>query len=316
MIVELPPVPMDITCHSKSTYHQFNTLQQLNGPGGANNTGIFLVENVSTGQKCVEKRNHPADVACGYAQREIDILLQLSSHPNIIQLVDYELTDDFGVPEDQLTAKTYTEFCEYATLQHLSYSLRENDERLHESKLWHILKGLTEAVRYLQQGPKEFPFLSWNPVYHRDIHLGNVFLASDPADPSKPRVVLGDFGLSTTVAPTRLGYNQEWIISEFERCAAPPEFPLYSPKSDIYQIGALIYCLMNRQLIPYDGMAPRFVKGQKPTLEHDVRKREAEEYEEPYSEDLVNVVNACLRGNVSCRCDINQLLVMIEKSGW
>ncbi|KAL5466305.1 hypothetical protein PMIN06_000272 [Paraphaeosphaeria minitans] len=188
---------------------------------GENNGGIFVVGDVATGEYCVEKRLTPADIADGHAQREIDIISQLSGHPNIIQLVDYEIEDDAQLQECDRSARTWTEFCEYGSLRNTVDFLHAGDARLSEALLWHILGSLAEAVRYMQQGPKDYPFLPWNTVCHRDIHLGNVFLASEPAGSNFPRVVLGDFGLSTTVAHTLLGYNKEWVVSWFEGFLRP-----------------------------------------------------------------------------------------------
>ncbi|KAL5427677.1 hypothetical protein PMIN04_001179 [Paraphaeosphaeria minitans] len=306
------PVPADLGCHPNSPRYRFETVMPITDRPGENNGGIFVVGDVATGEYCVEKRLTPADIADGHAQREIDIMSQLSGHPNIIQLVDYEIEDDAQLQECNRSARTWTELCEYGSLRNTVDFLHAGDARLSEALLWHILGSLAEAVRYMQQGPKDYPFLPWNTVCHRNIHLGNVFLASEPAGSNFPRVVLGDFGLSTTVAHTLLGYNKEWVVSWFEGFFAPPEFPSYHQESDVYQIGAVLYCLMYGQHTPYPGFAPRLVHGKRGWLEHEIWVRELQS-ETPYSDALVEIVSACLRGDVFSRCNIDQLLEMLGK---
>lgn len=312
---------LEVPSDPNSPRNRFTNLMPINKDAGENNNGIFVVDDLATGNYCVEKRLLPADVACGVAQREIDIMLQLSGHPNIIQLIDYELKDEPQLQEYELedepqlqeldlSARTWTQYCEYGSLVKLIDCVNITNQRLSEPFLWHILASLAEAVRYLQHGPKDFPTSSWNAVYHRDIHLGNVLLASDPAGGNFPRVVLGDFGLSTTTAHTTLGFNNAWVISRFEGFFAPPEFPSYYLESDIYQIGAVLYCLMYGQYTPYDAVAPRLVNSQRGWLEHQIWVRELQSVI-PYSDALVGIVSACLGGNVFSRCNIDQLLGML-----
>jgi serine/threonine protein kinase len=304
-------VPMDIPSHPNSPRYRFEIASTISENFGENNVGILIVGDNATGRYCVEKRLRPADIAYGSAQREIEIMMQLRNHPNIIQLVDFELKDDPKLPECELSARTWTEYCETGNLLLLVDYLKTSEQKIPEPLLWHILRSLAEAVRYLQQGPKESSGTLWNMVYHRDIHLANIFLSSEPRS-SLPRVVLGDFGLSTTTAHIKSGYNDEGKTSLFEQYFAPPEFPVYYPKSDVYQIGAVLYCLMYGQYRPYDGKAPRLVDGKRNWLEYSVWMREMQS-ELPYSDALVGIVSTCLRGDAFSRCDVVQLMSMLEK---
>jgi serine/threonine protein kinase len=304
--------PMDVPSQPNSPRSRFEIMSTIGENLGRNNAGILIVGDNTTGRYCVEKRLKPSDIADGHAQREIQILMQLKDHPNIVQLVDFELKDDPKLQGCEMSARTWTEYCETGSLLDFVGFPNTSKQRIAEPLLWHILTSLAEAVRYLQQGPKESPDVSWNMVYHRDIHLANIFLSSEPGC-SLPRVVLGDFGLSTTNDHINLGCNDRWTISRFEKHFAPPEFPLYHPESDVYQIGAVLYCLMYGQSTPYDGTAPRSVNGQRSWLEHSVWTREMQS-EQPYSDVLVGIVSACLREDVLSRCDIEELTSMLEKA--
>ncbi|KAJ4347971.1 Cyclin-Dependent Kinase 7 [Didymosphaeria variabile] len=284
---EQAQVPVEVPSHPNSPRYRFEIAEKLNDNSGQNNAGILLVGDTTTGKYCVEKRLKSSDVGNGRAEREIHILSQLNGHPNVVQLIDFELINNPKLQECDLSATTWMEYCEWGNLNHTIDYLRANNERMVEPLLWHVLESLAEAVRHLQQGPKDCDHGTWNMVYHRDISLSNIFLKSDPGS-QLPRVVLGDFGLSTTNAHIKLGYNDRWISSTFEKYFAPPEFPVYYPESDIYQIGAVLYCLMYGQYTPYVGAAPRLNKGQRGWLEHNIWVRELQS-SQPYSDDLVSI---------------------------
>jgi serine/threonine protein kinase len=163
--------PMDVPSQPNSPRSRFEIMSTIGENLGRNNAGILIVGDNTTGRYCVEKRLKPSDIADGHAQREIQILMQLKDHPNIVQLVDFELKDDPKLQGCEMSARTWTEYCETGSLLDFVGFPNTSKQRIAEPLLWHILTSLAEAVRYLQQGPKESPDVSWNMVYHRDIHL-------------------------------------------------------------------------------------------------------------------------------------------------
>lgn len=302
--------PIQVAMHPPILRFRFEVKQVLSNSMGQNNAGIFIVDDQLTGSKCIEKRLNPSDVVNGRAMREIGILVQLAGHPNIIQLIDFDLHTNPQLPKRDPSASAWTEYCDRGTLYDLVIYLSRMGEaqRLAEPFLWHVLRSLVEAVHYCQQGPKNCS--GWNTVYHRDINLSNIFLATQPDD-SFPRVVLGDFGLSTTIEHIKLGSSDDRITSNFERFFAPPEAPSYHKESDIFQIGAVMYCLMIGTPLPYSGPAPLLANGQRGWLEHHIWFCERTATE-PYSDALVSVVSACLQEDFSTRPSISKLKEVLE----
>ena len=73
-----------------------------------------------------------------------------------------------------------------------------------EAFLWHYILSVSEAIVYLQTGyePEGGYPDDWDPIMHRDHGTTNVFLhyGSDDGDDNGqgfPRIILGDFGLSS-----------------------------------------------------------------------------------------------------------------------
>jgi serine/threonine protein kinase len=92
-----------------------------------------------------------------------------------------------------------TKYCRQGTLKKLTHENMANGEWLKESELKHIGESLARAVDFLHHGPDSSP-REWDPVTHRDIILGNLFLefTTDPLDLVPWKVLLADFGCATS----------------------------------------------------------------------------------------------------------------------
>ncbi|KAJ4289648.1 G2-specific serine/threonine protein kinase [Kalmusia sp. IMI 367209] len=265
---------------------------------GENNAGIFLEWDAHSREYCIEKRLKARDVRNGYAQREIELLIQLQGHPNIANLVAYDYNyPEFGRP----SAKIWTHYCDHRSLDNVIEALKVSKTRAPEAFLWHVFEGLAEAVRHCQQGPQGYDG-PWNTVYHRDIKPSNVFLASTQTENEFPRVVLGDFGCSTSTYHVRNGFNDEQFCSIQDLNFVPPEAPKYTLRSDIYQIGIVLYCLMFAQLEPCSEWNVMLSD----ILHQDVWLRELRS-DRPYSLALVRLVSKCLTRKVDQRLGIGEL---------
>ncbi|KAJ2990930.1 hypothetical protein NUW58_g2716 [Xylaria curta] len=117
-----------------------------------------------------------------------------------------------------------TYFPELVLYQTLGYynggTLGQLFDRYHEARraipegfIWHVFSTLVEAVRYLQTGAEpgiDVPSPKWNPIYHRDISMANIFLDYPPRldtvpEPPMgfegnafPEIIIGDFGQAAT----------------------------------------------------------------------------------------------------------------------
>ncbi|KAF2688796.1 kinase-like protein [Lentithecium fluviatile CBS 122367] len=267
---------------------------------GRNNAGIYLIHDTLTGKSLIEKHLKPRDVREGFAEREIDILYQLRDHPNITNLVQYDLhaSDKFH----SSTATLWTEFCDGGSLEDMIMYMRESEEGVTEEFLWHVLESLVEAVRYCQRGNAvgtagEWDG-KWNPIYHRDIQPGNIFMSFNDIHISEfPRVLLGDFGCSTSLLDIALGNSDPKNVDRQDTRFAPPEAPGFGLRSDIYQIGLVMWCLMCCQLDPGDDFV---------TVREDVLGADM------YSQALREIVAACLEEDVKDRPRVEELVAWME----
>lgn len=97
---------------------------------------------------------------------------------------------------------------------------------------------------------------SWNPVYHRDIILANVFCTSSTGDMyNYPIVKLGDFGCAMRQSEIETNDSNEYpwsketpiMDSEYE----PPEGQYATKAVDVYQIGLLMWCVVQGTAGPF-----------------------------------------------------------------
>jgi serine/threonine protein kinase len=263
---------------------------------GQNNGGIHLVHDPYIGMYLIEKMLIPRDIHSGFATREIDILYQLRGHPNITHLVQYELNTSDRL--FQPSATIWTEFCEIGSLSDLIKWMSYGDKKVYmpEMFLWHVLRSLVEAVRYCQRGGAENEKRDpkWNVIYHRDIQPSNVFLAcGGKSDSDLPRVLLGDFGCSTSLRDIAAGKSSPFHTERYDYRFAPPEAPDFSLRSDVYQIGLVMQCLMFAETEPGNSFQ---------CLSVDVMKNQM------YSKSLRYIVAACLQVEIEVRPTVEQLV--------
>lgn len=264
---------------------RFYRVQNMKGDvGGENNEGIYLVWDTLTYRYCIEKILCPVHVKDGRARREINTLDHLRDHPNITHLVHAECDELCEDPYSTI----YTEYCDLGTLDNLLHPAVWPGGSIPESFLWHVLRSLAEAVRHLQQ--------NGNFIYHRDIHPGNIFLASQPDNRSWPRVILGDFGCSTNDEDIEYGTADPSYVSYQDQNWAPPEAPHFGIASDIYQVGLVLSCLMFCTREP-GGVIERLLE-----VEND----------KVYSSELRDIICGCLEPDIIVRFTIGDLIESLE----
>lgn len=151
-------------------------------------------------------------------KREIELVRNLS-HPNIVQLLDFDLDTD----------KPYliTEYCAGGSL-----TIAEPFWQGNPSIAFSLFLDICEALKHAHT----------HGVIHRDIKPANVFLRSE-----RGPAVLGDFGLCFVETGARLTLTDEavgprlFIAPELEDGRADN----LSNKADIYSIGKLLYWLLS-----------------------------------------------------------------------
>ncbi|KAG9195704.1 hypothetical protein G6011_00825 [Alternaria panax] len=321
-------VPGRLIGHGKLEVEWLITYQLVD-ISGSFNRGVFFVSR-ATDQECIEMYGagnadkklvrimktlpSPAHYP-DFASREIWILHTLQ-HDNIIGFFDAR------VPEDRHeTGWMVTEYCNMGTLEDLVEDYAEAKTPIPELFVWDILQSLARAVVYLHYGPhlldefdqqkpgseplKPRDDPSWIPVYHRDIILANVFCTSDAGDASiYPIVKLGDFGCAMRQSEIdgkdnrRYPWSKETPIMDPEY--EPPEGQYATKAVDVYQIGLLMWCIVQNITSPFS---------------LDVEAMEPENFATSsfshYSSELRNLINQCIDEDPDDRLDSLRFLHLI-----
>jgi serine/threonine protein kinase len=212
---------------------------------GGFNVGVVLATEFNGNSvfaiKILPTKNYSPEVT-----REIG-LMQPLSHPNIVRLVDaYAPRLKFELPWIAM------EYCALGTLHQFlakSHQIKLSSKKLiSEAFLWQVFKDLAKAIRYCHFGEEDQDgnFGEWDPTYHRDIILGNIFLSKGGRGPLCPCPVikLGDFGCAVSETElvhrgTRLTYLPD--VCQFDW---PPEGDVASVAGDVYQVGKVMYSLL------------------------------------------------------------------------
>ena len=231
---------------------RFQFVRKFPGVGG-NNDAIFLATDIVTSKQVVLKRLYRGI----NGDRETEFHMRLANHPNIVQMVEYfapspimmdppvaigptDWKKDFYM-NSKLHARLYLEACTVVVDNQELHTLREicRPHRMRKSLpelfIWSLYADLLKALCFMWFGVRdvmteESPVAEWDPIVHRDIHTGNIFLAPPlPGDkisltpstesqtlkainpaPEYPRVLLGDFGNSSSYHRYIHGMGNLW----------------------------------------------------------------------------------------------------------
>jgi serine/threonine protein kinase len=241
---------------------------QLSNIDGNCNHGVYLVHNANDANRSarIMKTLPPPAMYPGFADREIEVLGALQ-HDNIIKFFDG------GPPKSRYeTAWIITEYCDKGTLTDLVIKYEFAETSIPERFIWDIFESLARAVVYLHYGPKllnEFdqtdpassipeisPDMSWDPVWHRDIILSNIFCTSNTEDQSKyPIVKLGDFGCAMRQSEVETKDLDTFLWADktpiMDGAYEPPEGQYATESVDVYMLGITLSCIVQTQSSPY-----------------------------------------------------------------
>jgi 5'-AMP-activated protein kinase catalytic alpha subunit len=157
--------------------------------------------------------------------REVDILLHVSGHPNIVKLLD--------VIDKERFLFLIFEYKERNLRQYLAKLPDTLDMPTVEQMTRTLLFPLVESIDHCHR----------HGVVHRDVKLENILLDSDGSG-----VVLADFGLSAFAPGPGSELLSDWCGSVL---SAAPEIlthrPYRGPEVDVWSLGTVIYaCLCGR----------------------------------------------------------------------
>jgi serine/threonine protein kinase len=283
---------------------------------GCFNMGIILVRDTRGWGKYVLKLL-PTKKSSPEVTREIDILRRLA-HPNVTKLEDAQAPrNDYELPWMAV------EHCALGTLHNFLLNANEIHARyrrlIPEALLWQVFGDLADAIRYCHFGDEDSngEYREWDPIYHRDIILSNIFLArrhahKNPYCLCRPVIKLGDFGCAVSEKElkcrgTRLTYLPEVCKSDW-----PPEGNVASVAGDVYQVGRVMFSLITHQDHEelWDSHDP-LQDGERypyhPRLSDNPRARQFH-----YPKKLKALINRCLHKYPEARPNSKDLVKLIE----
>lgn len=165
--------------------------------------------------------------------REIAVMSELKSHPNIVACEDYVVEPHAGTIgwDILIRMELLTSLQDYQ----LSHPMDEKTVRC-------LAADICEALVFCQK----------KGLIHRDIKPGNVFVDS------MGRFKLGDFGVARTADKTMGGMSKQGT----ENYMAPEIYygRPYGARVDIYSLGLMLYRLMNKNRLPFYPPAPAMIR--------------------------------------------------------
>jgi AP2-associated kinase len=164
-------------------------------------------------------------------KREVELWKKINNHPNIVKLIDYEIT--------QSNVVILMELCTEGSL--LDYINNKND-LISEQEALYVVKEIASGLYHMHsQSP---------PIAHRDIKIENVLKVGN-------NFKICDFGSSSTLTLDLKKENKNTILdnfSKFEKMTTfmyrPPEMcDQYSKfyineKVDVWMLGCILYALL------------------------------------------------------------------------
>ena len=187
-------------------------------------------------------------VMLNYLQFEIDIMIELSSHPNIITI--------FDVIKSQTHCYVVMEYCNGGSLEDC---LERYGKPFPIVIIQHFMRQIVSGVRFMHS----------RKIMHRDIKLENILVNfKTEEDKNKlnllsSEVKIIDFGLSkklgtNEVAHTLVGspINMDpFILKKFNKPEKIRKLEGYNEKADIWSLGTICYeMLTNQKLFNVDNI--------------------------------------------------------------
>ncbi|XP_046546925.1 uncharacterized protein LOC124257007 [Haliotis rubra] len=157
-----------------------------------------------------------------------DMLRKLKSHPNLVELFAYNVT---SVPMYYVV-----EDCQQRTLQHHVLQRRMSIDWLTDLELCDFLMEITSGLKALHQ----------QKVLLRDLTLNNMFLVGNS-------VKIGDLSVACSIQ------SDSSVVRDFYPGEIPTRWTChealldgaFSPQSDIWALGLVIYCLWTHGCDPF-----------------------------------------------------------------
>ncbi|KAH7411750.1 kinase-like domain-containing protein [Phaeosphaeria sp. MPI-PUGE-AT-0046c] len=180
----------------------------------------------------------------------------------------------------------------------------ERKSHVPELFLWHVFESLLAAVHYCHTGPTDQHPGTWDPIYHRDIILGNVLLIShDSPDTPYSTVKLADFGCAMSRYEVEENHFKVEDLPEACESALAPEGAVASAAADVWQVGLTVLRLLAATQLNCE--------------EIKLDMKQLVEYFDKYSDshmwDLRHLLGMCVSKDPANRPTAEQLLHEVRK---
>jgi len=257
--------------------------------------GTVLVAVKTTKEKAPDKEK--SDLL-----QEMQIMQKIGHHPNVVTLL--------GVSIDK---EPYLLTMEYVMYGKLLTHLR--DQRSKQTSLFHFTEedlqqpsedsSITakDLTKYIYGVAKGMEYIVSKNIIHRDLAARNILL--DHTRCCK----ISDFGLSRDLGDTGSEmYEQKTKGALPIRWMAPESlyFSVFTPKSDVWSFGILMWEIVTLGSTPYPGMGAREVMR---------RVRDGYRLERPSHchPDLYKIISKCWAGDMNKRPDFTELRLELAK---
>ncbi|KAL0223711.1 hypothetical protein P9112_003101 [Eukaryota sp. TZLM1-RC] len=247
-------------------------LEKVRLIGRGNFGAVYLVRQIATGELLVLKQlTNISPEEREAAENEVK-LLQLLSHPNIINY--------YGCSANDGQFNIIMEYAKGGDLH--SRILNRRGQHLSESEIMFLFVQIVSALKHVHD----------NNILHRDLKTQNIFLTDNDV------VKLGDFGISKQLGThndfARTSVGTPYYLSP-EQCEDRP----YNSKSDIWSLGCILYELC--------ALRHAFVAKSIPALVMSILRGIYEPIPALYSQDLSDLVKWLLSSDPDDRPTIDEL---------
>jgi len=202
---------------------------------------VYLVTDETGREFAMKKINVQDSSQQQMIKKEISYWSLINKHPNIITLVDYELSSS--------QALILMEFSRDGNLfNYITNELIEKNKTIKEEQALEIFKQILSGVHHIHSKTSE-----GKPIQHRDIKIENVLIVNGGFK-------LCDFGSASTETLDPSKVNKSTIkeqFSKYERTTTfmyrPPEmvdeysgYPV-SEKVDVWMLGCVLFALLYKE---------------------------------------------------------------------
>ncbi|KAL5280650.1 Vkr family protein [Megaselia abdita] len=211
------------------------------------------------------------------------------NHENVVKLLGVSLQT-----EPIYTVMEYMLYGDLKTFllarRHMIHEKINDDSDIHPKRLTSYALGIAEALKYLGE----------NNFVHRDVACRNVLISAD-------RVAkLGDFGLARSMfGNDYYRYNRKGLLPV--RWMAPESlaFSVFTPASDIWSFGVLLYEIITFGSFPYQGLTNNqayqcIVNKKILTIPSDVKPQ------------LESLIKACWNQDAKYRPSASDIIALME----